>query len=181
MDPALITGATAVATGLLGYSGARLQHRAERDRLAIDRDRVALERTRLEKELEQNKDARFEKVRESKCFLYQSYLEKAEIPWFFCQRREAVVEQHLDEWWLEYQAVRRELKISGSDEVVDGMLTFNEHTAALFVDLVGAVRQGEGDEDKAMNARLAVWSVHKVKFETSLRSLEALMRSDVAA
>jgi hypothetical protein len=180
MDPALITGATAVATGVLGYAGARLQHRAERDRLTIESDRVSLERTRLEKELEEIKAARLEKVRDGKCSLYQRYLEKAEIPWSLCQRREAVKEQHLDEWWLDYQAVRRELKIGGSDEVVEGMLTFNGHIVALFVDLVEAVREDQDDEGQAMNARIAVWGVHRENFDSSLRALEALMRSDVA-
>jgi hypothetical protein len=178
MDAALITGATAIATGLLGYSGARLQHRAEQGRVSIEKDRVALERTRLEAEKEDVRADRLEQFMQEKRALYCEYLHNAELPWSLCSRHEPVSTHEVDEWWVGYQGVRRRLMMVACDAVCESSRSLDAEIADIFLDLIVAIREGDDEEDSHIR-RAAVWSDHYDTVEGLRRDLETAMRADV--
>jgi hypothetical protein len=170
VDPALITGGTAIATGMLGYLGARLQHRAESDRLQLDRTRLegetaALHAQRLDQQLDRRRT------------LYLGYLDAAETAWTLCVRDQRVTESEIDAWWRTYQGARRELAIGGATAVVAAAGEMNATLSVLFPPLVDAAR--EADDRESHTARLAVWAEHGTTFDQRLGDLQAAMRSDL--
>jgi len=177
MDPALVTGATAVATGLLGYLGARLQHRAERDRIEIEHDRLRLDRARLDAEAAALKVQRLEQQLDRRRLLYLSYLTAAEDAWTLCDRHEPVHETDVDVWWRRYQEVRREVEVGAATQVVDA---FREVDAALIELFPALVRASRIEDAKASyDARLRVWLDHGGTLDERLAALQSAMRADL--
>jgi hypothetical protein len=170
VDPALITGGTAIATGLLGYLGARLQHRGEADRIELDR-------TRLETETASVKAQRLGEQLERRRTLYLNYLDAAETAWTLCVRDERVSESEIDAWWRTYQGYRRELAIGGAAEVVTAAGEMNATLSGMFAPLIEAARN-TGDDD-AHNARISVWREHGPTFDQRLGEIQAAMRADL--
>lgn len=126
------------------------------------------------------RSSRLDNQQEAKRALYCEYLEKAEVAWYLCQTKDPVSPGEIDAWWVDYQHVRRRLKIEASNEVVERMLELNRSVARLFEDLFSAISEAGDDEESSFKKRLAVWGKHQPSVPPALRRLEAAMRSDVA-
>ena len=170
VDPALVTGATAVATGALGYLAAVLQHRSERDRLGLERKRLEGETARLHAE-------RLDEQRARRQALYLEFLGSAEEAWTLSSRSDPVGESDLDAWWRTYQSVRRVLQIGAASDVVAQAMELNGLLVDIFNELVSAV--GEEDPEAARLARHAVWAGRGQSFDDELQHLQHLMRTDL--
>jgi hypothetical protein len=177
MDAAVVTGATAVATGILGYLGARLQHGGEEARLDIERDRLRLDQTRAESERAVLAAQRLDEQLERRRLLYYDVLDTAENAWSLCVRHEPVHESDLDLWWVAYQRVRRQVRIGSASDVVEAFLDVNDALVHLFDHLLGVIRV-TGAED-ASKARISVWNEEKAALEPAMRELESAMRADL--
>ena len=170
VDPVLVTGATAVATGALGYLGALLQHGSERDRLGLERKRLEGETARLHAD-------RLEEQRARRQALYLKFLGSAEEAWTLSSRRDPVHESDLDAWWRAYQGVRRTLQIGAASPVVAQAMELNTLLVNIFSELVSAV--DHEDPEAARLARQAVWADHGQSFDGELQQLQQLMRTDL--
>jgi hypothetical protein len=177
VDAALITGATAVASGLLGYLGSLLQHRAEGDRIGIERDRLRLEQTRLERETAQVNDQRLAQQREDRRALYLAFLEVGERAWSLCTGYDEVPKSELDGWWRTYQTVRRQLLIGGASEVVAVAYEMNASLVAVFNSM--AIALAKDDAEARFGARGSVWDEHGTAIDDQIQKMQRTMRADL--
>lgn len=170
MSAAFITGATAIATGLLGYLGALLQHRAERDRIGV-------ERARLESEGAARRSQRVEEQRERRRAIYLAFLEVAEHAWTLANGPAELAEPDLDEWWRRFQGVRRALVIGAASDVVDAAQEMNAVLLDVFYGLREAVR--EGAPEARRDGRNRLWNERGQAFDGALGTLQGNMRADL--
>ena len=177
MDPAVVTGTTAVATGVLGYLGALLQHRGEEARVQVEHERLRLDQRRAESETAHIAAQRLDQQMERRRLLYSEFLAVTDKAWTLSTRHEPVQGEDLDAWWIAYQGVRRQLKIGAASAVVTAHQAVTEALVALFGDLVKAV--AEEDPEAAWHARGAAWVTHHEAVEGAQLALEAEMRSDL--
>lgn len=167
---AAITGGSAVASGLIGYLGARLQHTAETERISVERERHQAER-------QSDDEERRHQAAEARRELYLAFLGSVDATWWLCQREELLEPPEIDAWWVQYQGVRRRFRIGATESVIECFQSVNTALVHLSVDLWEAARETEAEAN--LTKRLDVWKQHKDTFDPARQTLERAMRDDL--
>jgi hypothetical protein len=177
MDAALVTGATAIFTGLLGYLGARLQYRGEESRIQVERDRLRLDQTRAQADQTAVAAQHLEQQLERRQRLYYDFLDSAEKAWSLSVRTDPLTGADLDKWWVGYQRARRQLLIGSAKAVVTASYQVNDALVEVYKGLASAVP--ETDAEQQENARLEVWRNHGTEVDSKIQDLQQAMRTDL--
>lgn len=172
MDPALITGGTAVLTGGVGYLTARLQHKGERQRLD-------LEKTRVENEIDTHFEDRDMEATESRRELYLTYVDSFDAAWHLCHDSGAMKVSLLDKWWSDYQAIQQRMALLAARPVAEGLNSMRPLVSNFASDLEVAINENPIDATTQAQARRDVWNKHVEAIQGTQRIMEAHMRVDL--
>ncbi len=163
----LVTGATAVLSGFLGYSTARGQQLIERSRLNAELDRVRTERMHAELDRATSVRAERDARREA---LYLEYLRVLDEYIAMVLATDDFVSERYVSWWQGFQALDNQMDLFATA----GVVAANNDVYATLDAITQSVRSVE---TLGIDVRTA-FTRHRAAFEDARAKLVGAMRNE---